>query len=179
VACPACLGAPARCAARSRSPAPAPLQGRRRRLCPARGARGRAAAGAAAAAQAPAHGAGHGAGGEEGHGTLQHEDHDAAYDPDNALHRVLHRAFHAVGLAQLAEALEHDTRVSVALVALIALAGAASAAAGARPQAPPHAASQRAGTVPRRHGAPAPVRRARRDGSSLEGWQMDKFREVL
>jgi hypothetical protein len=174
VACPARLGAPARCAACSRSPAPALLQGRRRRLCPARRARGCAAAGAAAAAQAPAHGAGHGAGGEEGHGTLQHEDHDAAYDPDNALHRVLHRAFHAVGLAQLAEALEHDTRVSIALVALIAVAGAASAAAGARPRASLPAASQNDVTVPGRHGRPGLRAALAGTAAPCKMWQMSQ-----
>lgn len=73
----------------------------------------------------------HGGHGASEEGTLQHGDHEEAYDPGNAVHRVLQRVFRRVGLLQLAEALEHDTRVSVALVVLFVVAAAASQAAGA------------------------------------------------
>lgn len=49
------------------------------------------------------------------------------------MHRALARVFRAAGLMQLAEALEHDTRVSVAVVVLMVVAAAASSAAGNQP----------------------------------------------
>ena len=111
----------ARCAALQRSLLHAPRQ---RRAAPAQRPRRPLAAAplAAAAHAAPAD--------SHGQGTLQQGDHEDAYDASNALHRALARVFGRLGLMQLAEALEHDTRVSVALVVLIAVAGVASLAAG-------------------------------------------------
>lgn len=111
----------ARCAALQRSLLHAP--GHRRRTTAQRPRRPLAAAPRAAGAQAAT-------ADSHGQGTLQQGDHDDAYDASNALHRVLARVFGRLGLMQLAEALEHDTRVSVALVVLIAVAGAATIAAG-------------------------------------------------